>query len=300
MKKTRIMTFIILIFINTIFFTSCASLNGGPKRVVDIDIEIEALQTLFNFEKVKEYFNEPLNSNNRKSIRDKIVTAKLYAIDLQFTVYAQGLGRELRSSPFGLDLASLLLTGTATVLTQGTATRILSGVDTALKGGQQSFSKNILIDKTLDVLLTQMMANRKKIATQIWTSLLKHDDSKYPLPLALSQLEDYYQAGTIAGAFMSISKSASDNAEEATKKFENEVIKVPYGENNNTKLLNDYVDSVTGSSEELKRLKKIEALIKVFNDTGDTIEVTELIDTNKSEWLLLQKKIVNALELGGS
>ncbi|MDJ0932061.1 hypothetical protein [Breoghania sp.] len=71
-------------------------------------------------------------------------------------------------------------------------------MDTALKGGEKAYRKDVLIEKTLDILTTQMRAERKKIAAQIWQGLSK-PDAAYLLSLALSQLNDYAYAGTLPG-----------------------------------------------------------------------------------------------------
>jgi len=225
------------------------------------------------------------------------VSTRLYAIDIRFSEYSQSLAKELRGGSFGMDSISILLTGMATIIAPGTATTILAGADTALKGGRESFNKEILIDQTLPVLLTQMKANRKKIATQIWSSLSNHSDEGYSLPLALSQLEDYYDAGTISGALSSIGESASISSAKASKEFESKVLKIGYGINQYTKILNAYVDEAIDDDEMTIRLQQIKAEL---TNAGETMPVPYFINSNDPKYHALQKFIVNKLNLGGN
>lgn len=284
-------------FASALLLSGCASFSGGPEPLITPIDEINTLKASFDSSQVLTYFSASPNLAERTRLRNQIVGTRLYAIDLRFSEYTQTLARELRGSAFGIDLVSIMLTGSATVLDPGMVTTILAGTDTAIKGGRQSFNKEVLIDKTLPVLLTQMRADRKRIATQIWYSLANRSDAEYSLPLALSQLEDYYQAGTIAGALMSMGENASLISAEASEAFESSVLQIGFGENQYTKVLNEYVNAAPNEAEEIRRLQQIQ---KEIDNADETILASFLINSNDPKYRSLQKQIVETLRLGGN
>lgn len=62
--------------------------------------------------------------------------------------------------------------------------------------------------------MAQMVADRAKIEAKIRAGLLK-SDGEYPLHLALSDLEKYYQAGTITSAIASLGQTVGETAKQA-------------------------------------------------------------------------------------
>jgi len=189
-------------------FSGCVSISGGPEAVVDPKIEINTLLPMAGSEQVLAYFNEK-DYDQRRVIRDQIVSARLYVSDINFASYTNDLVQELRGGAFGTDLVSLLLSGWASVAEPSQTTKVLAGLDTALKGGRQAFTKDLLIDRTLPVLIIQMQRDRSHIAEKIWSNLKRYSDETYPLPLALRHLDEYYQAGTIMGALMRLNNNVA-------------------------------------------------------------------------------------------
>jgi len=183
--------------------SGCSSIAGGPEPVINQSNEVGALASIYNSERLLAYFNES-DPHMRRAIRDQIVSARLYATDIKFSEFTQNLANELRSAAFGVDSASILLSTLSTSLDPGQQTKIISGIDTVLKGGRQSFDKDILIEKTLPILLQQMRSDRKKIALGIMSNLADHTDIEYPLTLAMNHLDEYYQAGTLSGGLTSL------------------------------------------------------------------------------------------------
>jgi hypothetical protein len=206
----------------------CASIAGGPDPVIAPNDEVNMLKPMFDSSQVLAYFHAQ-DLETRRAYRDQIITARLYASDIKFSEYTQNLTQELRSGAFGVDFASMLLSGVASVSDPGEGTKIMAGVDTVLKGGRQAFTKEILIDRTLPIIVTQMKSDRKRIASKIWDNLANYSDVEYPLPLALTHVNEYYQAGTINGALTSLGDNISVISARESMRVESDMPNVESG-----------------------------------------------------------------------
>ncbi|UOG92588.1 MAG: hypothetical protein L3K52_02355 [Candidatus Thiothrix sulfatifontis] len=300
----------------------CASISGGPDPIIPSNEEINILKPVFDSNQVLAYFSEQ-NPETRRALRDQIISARLYASDIKFSEYTQSITQELRSGAFGTDFASILLSGLASVSEPGQRTKIMAGLDTALKGGRQAFTKEILVDRTLPLLITQMGTDRKRISSQIWDNLANHDDMEYPLPLALSHLNEYYHAGTVVGALTSLGDNLSilslresrersfddsvtptveltDNidllAKEFSVKIAPDIDNIAYGVNYYTEILNKYVDLSLTDSERKERLKTIQSEIdKIAPDA--VFDVNDVLFSGDNKYLKIQKSVVKNLKL---
>lgn len=291
--------------------SGCSSIAGGPEPVITANEEVSTLKPLFDSTNVSAYFYQR-DQKERRVLRDQIISARLYAADVRFSEYTQSLTQELRSGAFGADLTSILLSGIASVSDPGQKTKIMAGLDTALKGGRQAFTKEILIDRTLPILITQMRSDRKVIATEIWNNLNKFDDRAYPLPLALSHLNEYYHAGTVVGALTSIGDNIASISIEKEQEVASNNPNIPdvvsskkttnprksgehssYGQNNQTEAINTYLNKASNYDEALKHINSL----AISCGMPTEIDVSLIIDTDEERHHELQKCIVKNLGL---
>jgi ABC-type phosphate transport system auxiliary subunit len=136
----------------------------------------------------------------------------MYAIDIEFTEYFGRLTVERQLGTFSGDLALLGLTA-ATTLSHGEALKTtLAAVSTAVAGARTAVDKDILVSQTIQVLQSQMEASRLAIKNRILANLLLNT-ATYTLATGLSDLEDYYRAGTLAGALESLSAVVGNNSQ---------------------------------------------------------------------------------------
>jgi hypothetical protein len=91
----------------------------------------------------------------------------------------------------------------------------LGAASLAVQGGTKAFSDEILFQKTVQVLATQMRTRRATVATDIISRMRTLDLVVYPLSMALADLDEYYAAGTISGALIEIQKTVSAEAQAA-------------------------------------------------------------------------------------
>ena len=215
----------------------CVAFKGFPERPSKLEDDLKQLQPSISADKIKQclgIMDPPQEGSSEESIkktdtratppdekscRNQLVAARMYAIDLQFSQFEEELFRETRRSGFFATLATLGLTTTG-ALVSGGASQIMSGLAALTVGGREAFEKEVLADRTLIAIHTAMRAGRARVGVRLRSGLTQEID-EYPLAIALSDLNDYYDAGTILGALVGITESVGTMAREESKRLEN-------------------------------------------------------------------------------
>ncbi|RWE78123.1 hypothetical protein [Mesorhizobium sp.] len=175
------------------------SLSDGPPRLVSVAEETQALRQTVGF---------PDLTNTSSAYRNAYVTTRMYAIDLAYSQYEASLTHERQDVSFIADVTNIGLTGTASLAGAAETKAILAGIAAGLTGAKSSYTNDILFSRTVEVLQTQMRANRAEVATRIIGNL-KKPTAVYPIQFALSDLEDYYRAGTLSGAMIAVGSTVA-------------------------------------------------------------------------------------------
>ena len=147
--------------------------------------------------------------------RNEIVAARMREIDSYYFAFEASLIRERQESGFVSSIVSLALTGAIPLVGSLGTKSALGAASTFVQGGTKAFSDEVLFQKTVQVLATQMRSHRALVASQIVDRMRKLDIDAYPLSMALGDLDEYYAAGTIAGALIEIQKTVSAQSAEA-------------------------------------------------------------------------------------
>jgi hypothetical protein len=196
----------------------CTSTQVGPLRPITINDDIAYARPLAEPD-LSTFYNAP--ASTQAAMRNQIVTARMFIADTEYHFYEARLTREVQEEGLAATFASLGLT-TAATLVGSTATKtILSGTATAVTGADKAYNEKELLSNTIQALQTQMRADRKTQAAAIYAKMYKDAGNtktltpitEYTLPMALSDAETYYQAGTIASALIGLSKTVA-NAEQ--------------------------------------------------------------------------------------
>ena len=106
-----------------------------------------------------------------------------------------------------LDITNIGIGLAATLVGPAVTKSILAAVATGLTGARLSIERNFFQEKTIQVLVTQMNAQRTAALVPIQRGLTQSVE-QYPLALAIVDLNAYYEAGTIQGAIIGIQVSA--------------------------------------------------------------------------------------------
>jgi hypothetical protein len=184
----------------------CTTVGVGPERIFTREEDALAL---------KAGFPVPQFDITSVAYRNSFITARMYAIDLEFTTYFSKLTQERQLGTLGGDLALLGLTAATTVVHGAALKTALAAVSTAVVGGRTAVDKDVLVSQTIQVLQSQMEASRLAIKTRIMDKLLDpYWDIRYTVAMGLSDLEDYYRAGTLAGALEALAAAVGNNSQQ--------------------------------------------------------------------------------------
>jgi hypothetical protein len=202
----------------------CTSTQVGPIRPITIADDVAYTRPLAEPD-LSTFYGAP--PSTQAAVRNQIVTARMYIADIQYHYYEARLTREVQEEGLGATLATLGLTTASTLVGSAGTKTILSGAATAVVGADKAYNEKELLSNTIQALQTQMRADRKTQAAVIYAKMFKDAGNntktitpivEYTLPMALSDADTYYQAGTIASALIGLSKTvanAEQNADQA-------------------------------------------------------------------------------------
>jgi len=191
---------------------ACAAFRGYPERVTDPQEDLTMLESDIGVDTMTACLKQPT-----EDCRSTVVSARMYAVDIRFSQFEESLFRGTRTAGFGATLATLGLNSAATV-SSGSAAQVLSGLSAFIIGGRQAYDKEVLAERTLVAIHTGMRARRAEVAFRLRTGLTR-TLVEYPVGSALSDLSEYYNAGTVLGALVGITEAAGAKAEAAEAKL---------------------------------------------------------------------------------
>ena len=203
----------IIALVGALLSTGCVLHQTGPVRPIAIDDDVAMMRglALSQSDDVSNFYNR--SSADQASIRNQLVTARMYIADLEYHAYEARLTKDIEEEGLAATLASLGLTTSATLLTPVATKTILSGIATSVTGADKAFNEKVLLSNTIQALQTQMRADRKEQAAAIYAKMMTGSAptpiGQYTLPMALSDVDGYYQAGTVASALIGVSKTLS-------------------------------------------------------------------------------------------
>jgi len=198
----------------------------GPPRAITIDEDVASLRPLglLSTQDIQDFYR--LTPTAQASTRNQIVTARMYLIDIEYTRYEAALTQELQNEGLAATAASLGLTSTAALIPVHQTSQLLSGIATGVTGLDKAYTEKELLSNTIQALQTEMRADRKTQAAAIYAKMFTTNGTattitpidQYTLPMALSDTDHYYDAGTISSALVGLSKTvanANQNADAA-------------------------------------------------------------------------------------
>jgi hypothetical protein len=189
--------------------SSCASFEGGPPRLYTVADETAIIRNqLAGFDLVE--FSK-LDEGTRRQQRNVWIGARMYAMDLNYTAYEANLTRERQGVGFGATAATLGLTTASTLATHISTKDTLTTLAGLVTGARAAYNDEVLIAHSMQWIQSQMRAQRARVGERILRGM-KASTTDYPLAAALSDLEEYYRAGTFTGGIISTSETVAVDA----------------------------------------------------------------------------------------
>ncbi|MEA2823198.1 MAG: hypothetical protein QOJ86_5202 [Bradyrhizobium sp.] len=197
-----------------LLLSGCNSIEGGPPRLFTVDYEAAVAR-----DRVTGWETGYYTASATKVGRNEIIAARMREIDSYYYAFEASLIRERQELGFVSSIVSLGLTGAIPLAASLGTKSALGAASTFVQGGTKAFSDEVLFQKTVQVLATQMRAQRAFVGADIIDRMRRLDTDAYPLSMALGDLDEYYAAGTIAGALIEIQKTvgAKSTAGEVVK-----------------------------------------------------------------------------------
>jgi hypothetical protein len=202
----------------------CTTSQVGPIRPITIADDVAYARPLAEPD-LSTFYGAP--PGIQAEMRNQILTARMYIADIQYHYYEARLTREMQEEGLAATLASLGLTTAVALVPAAQTKAILGGTAAAVIGADKAYNEKQLLSNTIQALQTQMRGDRKAQAAVIYAKMFRDGGGntktltpifEYTLPMALSDSDGYYQAGTIASALIGLSKTlanAERNADQA-------------------------------------------------------------------------------------
>jgi hypothetical protein len=151
--------------------------------------------------------------------RNNFITERMAAIDLEYSVYYGKLTNEAQVGNASADIIALLFSTGATGFASAATKTALAAGATIANGTKTAINQDVLIANTIQILQSTMETSRTSIGSRI-TANLSCLPASYTVWQGLTDLEDYYRAGTLAGALEALAATTGNNAQQ-TKNLKN-------------------------------------------------------------------------------
>lgn len=189
--------------------TGCVSISDGPERLYPVSVETQAIRDTIPRIDFVQFVNlsEPL----RVKYRNDWIAARMYAIDIQYTAYEGALTKERQNVGFGATAATLVLTTASQLFTPVVTKNVLTGAAGVVTGSRAAYDNDVLLAHSVQWIQSQMRTQRTIVADRILRGT-RLSTTDYPMAAALSDLEDYYRAGTFTGGLLGTSEALGAEA----------------------------------------------------------------------------------------
>ena len=285
----RMLSKLLVLLQAILLMSGCAAFMGFPPRVTDRSADLEALQKHIDADAITECLKA---TNEAEACRNKLITARTYGIDIQFSAFEEDLFRQAREAGFAATLTTLGLTAAGAVAGGGT-TQVLSAIAAGITGSRAAFDREVLAERTVLAIHTSMRANRMIVLARIRQGL-RQSVSEYPLAAGLTDVEDYYFQGTVLGALIGITKAVGVKAEEAERGL---AIATGLSQSEAARALRAYANAPGISVDEKKlRISRILQAIKDL-EAPEPEAIASFITDGRPETEELQAKVARRLRL---
>lgn len=175
------------------------------------DQEIALYQSFITPDAIRQCLQQKRGSGERQSCRDLITYARLKYADLNYERFRRELFQTVNGGNTAADLTILGL-GSAGALVPGATTKaILAAISAGISGGKGIIDRDMLYNAGIQTLIQKMDGDRGVIRVKI-AGNLKYDEATYPFEQAELDSADYYQAGTLTDALISLQGQAASQA----------------------------------------------------------------------------------------
>jgi hypothetical protein len=279
--KSKELFFVSLICI--LVLSGCAGITQGrPLRPKYQDPIVKSL--------IKKYSAEDAIFSNQSSItvkqRNQTLDDLILLTDVNYHNFEEEfyLGKAFFDTTG--DLAIIGLGAAGGLVTHSATQAIISAISGGIGGARVSINKNFLHEFSTQALIAKMQSSRRG-KLEIMRKAMTLEIKDYSLSRGLSDIADYYNAGTIVGALQDIVADAGADKKKADEELKN-VIKVKYDQGASRPIrdrINRWLDSDLQKNTPIFKewLRKQSPSIKMSPSTW--------VDDSATTQLMLEKAI---------
>lgn len=208
-----------LFLLVSVLLSSCSTIkNGGsPDMSFDIEADLNQLSNEFSSStNISNYYKTA--AADRVDARNRFISGRLVQIDLQYLKFIRTLTADKQQLDAATDIAALSINLAGTLVGGVQAKTNLAAVAAGISGAKATIDKDFYYEKSIEALVATMNAKRKEMLISILTGLSSSID-QYPFERALTDLQQYYLAGTLNGAVQFINVQAAESEAKSDKKI---------------------------------------------------------------------------------
>ena len=193
-----------------------------PKATIPNSYAQQMLDDVSSKNLLKTYNAMPEAAEDEKSKkiarRNQILSELIWLVDRNYSNFEDHFYTSQATFSTGGDFVSLALTATTSVTGSAHLKSVLSAVATGTTGMKTSIEKNFFDTQTRSAIVTKMRSAR---ATEL--AIIQNDKhmkgglTDYSLETGLSDVQTYYDVGTLVGALQSIAEAAGKEQDQAKK-----------------------------------------------------------------------------------
>lgn len=191
----------------------CETTAGGPNRLYTVSEEVTQARDDFLPPLLDRYY-AATSDPERIFYRNEYIARRMYIIDVEYSAYEAALTSERQMFGMGADVTAAALNTVGALSTPGLTARAMNGAAGFVSATTGFYDKDLIIAKTIQLVEAQMRAQRDTVAQTILKGRTQ-SSATYPLSAALSDLEDYYRAGTFNSGLIQATKDAGNAAQKA-------------------------------------------------------------------------------------
>lgn len=215
-----------IIIMAALLFSSCSTIRygGAPEPSFNINTDLEQLSKEFESStNITAYYKTSIT--DRVDARNRFISGRLVQIDLQYLKFIKTLTSDKQQLDAATDIAALSINLAGTLVGGIQAKSNLAAAAAGIGGVKTTIDKDFYYEKSIEALVATMNAKRKEMLIPILTGL-SSSIVQYPFERALTDLHQYYLAGTLNGAVQFINVQAAES-EAKSEKIINVLYKLP-------------------------------------------------------------------------
>ena len=203
----------------------CSSLNtgGAPEPSFNLEADLHKLSgNLITAIDIGTYYKNANglspNETQKRTDRDKFITGRLALIDLQYLKFIRNQTSNKQYLDAGIDIANMSLNLTGALVGSASTKAILAATAAGLGGAKTTINKEFYYEKSIDALVATMNAKRQEVLLGILKGL-NSTIAKYPFEQAITDLQQYYFAGTLLSALQVVNVQAGQSESKSAAKI---------------------------------------------------------------------------------